>query len=173
MGWGTLTAEQAVLVGNFVRGKVVHDLGAGDCELALQMVKLGAAFVYAVDKKFPQKRRHHSRIIAKEENLHEYASDKLDVVFVSWPSNNDGVTDALIRLADRATTVIYLGKNDAYTQCGTPELFEYFSCRKLLAYEHNWSGSLLVLDAVLDAAEDRELTEEERCGIEAGRYPTV
>ncbi len=50
MGFGTLSPAQADLVRQHVAGRQVTDLGAGDLLLSVELLRLGAAGIDAVDK---------------------------------------------------------------------------------------------------------------------------
>ena len=52
MPFGQLNKAQLKALVPLVRGKVIHDLGAGDLGLALELLNLGASKVIAIDKEY-------------------------------------------------------------------------------------------------------------------------
>lgn len=159
MSFGTLTKEQAKYVQHFVAGRVVTDLGAGDCELARLLKKLGASKVIAVDKNGP---------IMKESKgvscVRSYFSDyrePIDVAFLSWPINWH--VEGLIPALARASTVIYLGKTTDGMMCGWLTMWRHLSARTVLAEYPNPNNTLIVYGAPCGP---RALLPDEEAGLD-------
>jgi hypothetical protein len=124
----------------FVTGKQVHDLGAGDLELAKQLLTLGASEIVAIDRhKMPKGASPQIRVI---EAYHHDVVEAADTVFVSWPVNwHDS---GLLRFIDHASTVIYLGTNYDGSACGFPEMFEHLMKREILKHIPDPKNTLIV-----------------------------
>lgn len=162
MGYGQLSAAQSTALSIYVRGRVVHDLGAGDLELSRKLIKLGARRVHAVDKleKFYYASKLDAGLSYKSCYFHELPDTPMDVLFMSWPVNYEA---NLLPHVLRAGMVIYLGKNTDGSACGTPGLFEVMLRRKLHAYVPARKNSLVITGAYLDCP--REPAGEERAGL--------
>lgn len=151
----------------YIAGRVVHDLGAGDCVLAMMLLRSGALAVEAVDKEYlgggvqlPPSGRYHRAAFK------DYRPETIDVAFVAWPENDRGVSTGLLSLLQRAQTVIYLGKNTGGVMCGTPALFRHFASREFLAYEPDKLNVLCVYGAPLGwQRTGDELRQEEVAGL--------
>jgi hypothetical protein len=116
---------------NVVKGKIVHDLGAGDLELSRELLILGAREVYAIDKEPRPKPRPWPKHLHYKQDYFANINRRLDIAFLSWPINHDV---NLFPLVTTAGIVAYLGKNTDGSMCGTPRLFEVMVRRELLAY---------------------------------------
>lgn len=130
MSWGRLSKTQREAVRSLVAGNVVHDFGAGDCELALVLVGLGAEKVVAIDKENwpPVSDKRVERVHARFSEFKPH----VDVAFLSWPANHP---DLDLRLAmQAAAVVVYLGRNTDNSACGWPSLFKDLATRELLAH---------------------------------------
>jgi len=159
-GYGILTADQRRVLAKHVRGQIVHDLGAGDCSFALELLKLGASEVYAIDKiGKPLLRPWPKRLHYKRDYFHNITS-RMDTVFMSWPINYEV---RLLPLVLPASKIIYLGKNTDGNMCGTPGLFKAMVRRELLDYEPDCRNCLIVTGAYLSVP--RAPTGEEHAGI--------
>lgn len=171
MPYGIFTDRMLGVVASHIAGRVVHDLGAGDCVLAITLLSSGAAAVEAVDKESlwsgihlpPGGCYHQSAFV-------NYSPEAIDVAFVAWPENTRSVTTALLPLLQRAKTIVYLGKNTGGVMCGTPALFEHFAGRELLAYEPNRLNVLCVYgDPLGHQRAGAELRQEEVAGLTANQ----
>lgn len=158
MPYGRLNERQRKAVSKHIRGKVIHDLGAGDLGLSTELLRLGAAEVYAVDKedtpRFLPRRLHYKSAYFNE------ITSRMDTVFLSWPTNHEA--HLLPHLA-QAQTLIYLGKNTDGTSCGTPALFRAMIRRDLLDYEPDKHNCLVIVGRCLETP--REPTGEELAGM--------
>jgi hypothetical protein len=164
MSYGRLSAAQKNAIKMYVKDRRVHDLGSGDFALSAVLHEMGAK-VTAVDY---QTWEGGSRVPAGVEFVQSRFKDfvgDIDVAFVSWPANN--MNQGLVELLQKATKVIYLGKNTDGTACGNPELFRYLSTRRLHAYLPDRHNNLLVVGERL--REPRPLTGEELAGIDQSR----
>jgi len=157
VAYGRLNQKQRKTLTKFVRGKVVHDLGAGDLELSSELLRLGASEVYAIDKE-PKPRVLPSRVHYKQDYFHNIRSP-LSTIFLAWPTNHDV---NLVPIVKQAEMVIYLGCNTGGTACGHTKLFKTFVQRELLAYEPDKKNSLVVLGKFVGL---RQPTGEELAGL--------
>lgn len=160
MPHGKLTSDQRVVLGQHVRGKIVHDLGAGDLTLSHELLALGAAEVYAIDKEPLRGVVLPRRLHFKQDYFHNITS-RMHTVFLSWPVNYDANLLPHVRQAD---TIIYLGKNTDGSACGTPGLFGEMARRELLAYEPHVLNCLIIVGQVVGAGA-RKPTGEELAGL--------
>lgn len=164
-----------------VAGKIVHDLGAGFCQLSFDLIELGAAGVVAIDKeampRFPDEPRlTQARVMfgqitgAEETAPWELAeverakelSRSIEVAFVSWPRSTPAA--GLIELLRRAPVVAYLGKNTDGSACGWPSLFSReLVWREILAHSPERPNTLIVYGRRL--REQREPLAEEVAAI--------
>lgn len=141
-GYGSLSVEQSAALLQYVSGKTVHDLGAGNCALSRVLVSLGAEHVVAVDKS--------PRVIASTDRQRltyvacsfDAFMPPIDTAFVSWPINVRYT--GLAQLIARSRVVAYLGKNSDGVACGEPSLFTYLREREVLAYVPHQHNSLIV-----------------------------
>jgi hypothetical protein len=147
--YGTLTEAQAKFVREVVRGRRVHDLGAGICTCAKLLLQWGATEVIAIDKERYKVAPEPGLTIVQayfEAYINAHPTEPIDVAFVSWPANRlDG---DLIRLVSLAKTIVYLGKNTDGSMCGDPHLFKYFLSRRLEKYIPDPRNALIVLGEV-------------------------
>lgn len=149
--YGRLSRAQREALAPHVRGRVVHDLGAGACHLSREMAELGAAHVVAIDVRPPPRHALHSEVSYVRASFHD-VSGALDIALVSWPVQDGfcgccGFTGSrcLVRALRGAHTVVYLGRNGGGVWCGGPALFEHFMERPLLAHVPARRNDLLVL----------------------------
>ncbi len=160
MPYGLLNPAQRAAVARHVRGKVVHDLGAGDLGLSRELLRFGAAKVYAVDRApKPPLSPWPKRLHYMQSYFHD-VFDRMDVIFASWPVNHEA---NLLPHLLAAGTIIYLGCNTGGSACGTPGLFEVLVRRELLDYIPDRHNSLVVVGRYLDGP--REPTGEEYAGL--------
>ncbi len=175
---GQLKGKQARVLTPFIKGKVVHDLGAGMLGMAYKLVELGAAHVVAVDQDYKDKHTNHlnncqpwksgsSKISLHASTFEEFEkknSKPIKTALLSWPwastfAGHSG-DEALVRLLRTATTVIYLGKNFDGTFCGSNTLFNDLVQRKVAAHVPDKWNSLIVYKTHIKRA--REQLPEER-----------
>lgn len=153
-------AGQQEAIQEVVRGRVVHDLGAGDFVLAHELLRMGASKIVALDKEAPHTWKGDARIQVVRGYFHAYTGD-IDVAFMSWPQNyND---EGVLRLIERAGTVVYLGKNTDGSACGSLRMFDHLVGRELLAHVPDRANTLLIYGKLL--AEPREAVGEELAAL--------
>ncbi len=129
-----------------VAGKRVLDLGAGDLKRAHKLMALGAARVFAIDKApMPAAGDLHLVTLqaAFESELALWAATgfKADVAHVAWPINHANDLRWFVCLAP---CVIYIGNNTGGNACGTPELFNQFRYRPVMAYVPTRRNTLII-----------------------------
>ena len=147
MPFGQLNKAQLKILEPLVRGKVIHDLGAGDLGLSLELLKLGAAKVIAIDKVYNRIGEwlgsNFQNVPPEIEIRHQYFQDideEIDTAFVSWPANYE---NGLLNILKQTKTILYIGKNTDGSACGTPELFKYLATRKILAHSPSRPNTLI------------------------------
>jgi len=158
--YGRLNEKQREAVRSHVKGLRIHDLGAGDGSLALELIELGAEHVTTIERHDIHVR--HPRVEVRQGYFHDFPMVKPDVAFASWPPNHKDYD--LFRLCRDARILVYLGKNTDGTACGQPEMFEDMVHRELLAYVPNRLNTLIIVGQRLDTR--REPRGEERAGLE-------
>jgi len=140
MGFGVLSEAQKLAITPFVKGFLVHDLGAGDLQLSEELVRLGAKLVVAIDGKpyRGQAPRNVTPITACFDEYHGL----IRTAFVSWPRNTFDF--GLVRLIERAHFVLYLGKNSDGSACGFPQFWEVLRAREVLTHVPDRENTLIV-----------------------------
>ena len=158
MSYGVLSPAQQEVVAEHVKGKLVHDMGFGDATLARVLVNLGAREVIGVDKETVFEglldKIHHYRC-----RFEEFVGEA-KLIFLSWPINHDNF--ALLRLVQKAETVIYLGKHTDGTACGWPGLYTHLSSREIHSHLPERKNTLTIYGPARMA---RPMTGEECGGI--------
>lgn len=171
-GWGKLSAHQVRRVANTVRGRIVHDLGAGSLGFALAALRMGAQRVVAVDcERFPRVAVLGDKLELHEQTFERYlhaqvAADarfQLDVVALVWPVNH--LLPGLVPLVRRARAVVYLGKNTDGMACGGADLWRELTHRQVVAHVPDPKNDLIIYGP--SAALPRPLLPEERGATEA------
>jgi hypothetical protein len=171
MSYGRLTPPQRAALRPFVEGKVVHDLGAGDGEMSLALVDLGAAQVIAVEEmhrnpavlgKGPRIRREVKRFKTYAATMPVFGVT-IDVAFVSWPDNR--VDEGLLALVNAARVVAYLGKNTDGTACGGRDFWDALMLRPVYAYEPDRSNTLIVYSEARNPVPYYPLRGEEKAAF--------
>ena len=138
--------EQWEVIKQLTRERVVHDLGAGRCDMAVALWEAGADKVIAVDEHDYTPERHSAPGVEFiDETFEDFVKrdPEIDVALISWPSNRS--IPALCRLAHRARLIIYLGSNVECSATGHADLFDVFLYRELLHYKPTRNQTLIVL----------------------------
>jgi hypothetical protein len=139
MSYGALSPAQAEAIRPYIEGKTVYDLGAGDLQLAKQLLRLGSGHVVAVDKDYPP--------LPLPDNL-SYTmgyiasiKETVEVAFVAWPVNWEV---GLATLFSRIGVVIYLGTNTGGSACGNTSMWEHLITREWLVHLPERANTLVV-----------------------------
>lgn len=147
--FGRLTDTQRAVLRDAVAGEVVHDLGAGDGELADIVAGLGARSVIAVEKEERLCRPSSPKVRVVPVYVEHYVcgldGPDPEVCLLSWPCNY--CWPGLVNLLTKARKIIYRGKNTDGTACGTLTLFDHLLHRKILAHAPDKANSLTVYGA--------------------------
>ena len=157
MPYGNLTLQMRDALAPLIKGRLVYDLGAGDCDHGRTLYNLGAGQVVCVDKE-------DTPLVPKNVVfVHGYIDRipipaDLDVLFLGWPQNYH--IPGLVHWMEAAKTIIYLGHNFGGTACGFPAMFEHLLTRRLTLYIPNERNTLLVVEEPL-AQSPRSKTPEE------------
>lgn len=161
---GRLSRTQQEVVTEHVRGQTVHDFGAGDLRLSLELLALGAREVFAVDHRVPRQLPNGAtdRLYVVQERFEDYTLTS-PVAFVSWPVN---WPVGLHVLLEATPTVIYLGKNMDGTVCGYPALWQQLVVREVLAHVPEQPNTLIVYGP---RRLQREQLPEERAALDPAR----
>jgi hypothetical protein len=197
--FGKLNAAQKQIVSAFVRGRVVHDIGAGEHALSKQLIDLGAREVFAIEAatrlhgrleygtpyeaitSIPVSFRQYGRMTKSAKSFARAEGGRplgparpIQIAFISWPTPEDSKFKthsdySILGLVRRAPIVIYLGSNMDGVMCGSRKLYEHLARRKVLAHEPSPQNTLIVYDGLLPAGKTRELLPEERAGIDVSK----
>lgn len=142
----------------FVEGRIVWALGSGTDEAeAEHLERCGAAGVILVDKHDRRLGPAVYRVSSGQRTLvwayfHELdAIPELegiprDVALVKWPRESDP-GGHLSRLLQSFPCVIYIGKNDGWTACGSPQFWRDMQRRLILAAQEYRTNDLIVFGA--------------------------
>jgi len=142
MGFGKLLGKQEAAVKALVEGKDVCDIGAGDMELSIKLLELGAKKVIAVDKEdYPVPDERIVFIRAYYKDLWRHTKPPR-IAFVSWPINRN--EPSLAKLVARFPFIAYLGKNTDMTSCASPGFFQELMHREVMAYLPNKKNVLII-----------------------------
>ena len=139
MPHGNLSPAQQEAVHPYIQGKVVHDLGCGDGELSLWLVKAGAEKVIGLDRDRYVFNKL-SKVVFVHGHFHDY-HEPCETAFVSWPVNWQSGIESILA---RAKTVVYLGTNMGGSSCGSREMFEHLVGREVLAHLPEQKNTLIV-----------------------------
>lgn len=171
---GQLTEAQKTVLRDVVKDQVVYDLGAGSCNLSRELLKLEARKVIAIDRQLPngvdpvayEDGNGVKRLVKpllSQAYFHELDPIESGVAFVSWPQL---YVKELVRVVEKAPTLVYLGCNTNLTACGPAEFWEHVSDREVLHHEPDFRNTLLVYGKTVV---DRELVLEELAGLDRSR----
>lgn len=188
MSYARLSPEQTEALRRHVKGRVVHDLGAGLCNLSVALLDLGAKRVIAIEKeKMPvldrpglvQVRASFQDAAGSEDVEHAWGRAEIerarefvrsiDVAFLSWPPNYP--VPGLLDLLERARSVVYVGKNTDSSACGWGRLFRLALIpRRVLAHVPDPKNTLIVYGRV---AGPRRLLGEEFAALVSAQEQVV
>lgn len=130
MSYGSLSDAQARVVRRHVKGRCVHDLGAGNLLLSHQLLQLGARRVVAVDMHIDFGADLPLPGVDFVCSSFRRFEDPVSVALVSWPAQYG--TQGLTQILSGANKVLYLGLNDGETVCGDKLFFEAMRKREVL-----------------------------------------
>ena len=164
MIWGILSEAQKLALKPHIAGKVVHDLGAGTCDLSVELCSLGAKHILAYDTNPSLSVKKPDNLTVRKKSFQDLLGTlQPEIVFVSWPTIAEGDCTALTFLASRAKKVIYLGKCMDGMMCGTNKFFSIIICSELLEHVPDRRNTMLITGNSLPEA--REWVPEEVAGI--------
>lgn len=172
--FGEISEGMRVRLKEILQGKEIWALGAGpDLHEAWVLLSLGAKRVWSVDKS--------QRFLGSSTNKVQTGSgyeildfrgyfeeffdlkrgeDNTQVItFLKWPQTN--FTPGLIDLLGLSQTVVYVGKNDGATACGSPQLWGYLSRRELQEEIQSCKNDMLVYGGVSPIEYPPRCREEE------------
>lgn len=165
-----MTPQMMESIPQYVLGKVVWDLGAGDLWHSKLLVALGATGVIAVDKEeippSPDPRIHTTR---KYFDAVSAPPNGIDVAYLAWPINHAHIP-GLGRLLSQSRTVIYIGSNTGGSACGGPSLMAHLASRSVLAHIPDPQNSLIIYG---EWAGERDLLPEEWAALHPERMWTL
>lgn len=142
MPFGQLSREQKAVVRKFVAAQTVHDLGAGQQVLSVELLRLGATKVVAVDC---HKARRPRKGVEEFVGCFKDFKETPQVAFVSWPVTYDGI--GLSDILGRSRIILYVGTNTGGTACGGRDVWDHLCGREVLAYVEDPHNTLIVYGA--------------------------
>lgn len=136
MTYGRWTQELADAARPFIVERTVWALGCGgDFHEAILLQSLQAKHVVLVDKLFRKGRGPHvdkgHSVTVVGAYFDEVSSLDLgnapdkEVAFVKWPVSTTWGPDTLPPFLSGFKYIVYVGINDGYTACGTPDLWRF------------------------------------------------
>ena len=160
--YGRFSDAHQRVVRSYVRGRTVVDLGAGDCERAYTLSKLGALKVHAVDPNIPRKyldpenfpddagpiETHHcdgrtfEKLVASVLPLS--AKGRIDVLYLAWPTAGGTERPGFLALIERSDVVIVTTKNTDGIAVGTAKMWGALCSREVLSYRPEKENTLIV-----------------------------
>lgn len=159
MSYGRLSPAQRHVLKRFIARRVVHDLGAGDLGVAMELLNLRAASIVAVDELLFTSPT--PRITCVKSPFSGFTKP-VRTAFVSWPWASQ--IPGLVPILKGAPTVIYLGSNLDGSACGGRDLWEHFVTRRVLAHEPHRTNTLIVYGKTSPVM--RELLPEETAAFD-------
>jgi hypothetical protein len=169
-GFGSVTGPMFQALREFVQGKRVWALysGGGLAE-AHMLIQAGAAHVCAVDKlEHPANPKylpsHEGKIVDCRAYVFEFLRDyaeraPAEVVFMKWPD----VSLRTVGELDTAPHVIYIGRNDGMTACGSRSLWQDLSYRPVVSVIGGSRNDMVVYGPRGDAPASIPRCKEEVC----------
>ena len=145
----------------YTAGETVWALGTGPTleEALLVRDRWEALHVHAVDKELTT--RQCAQITTHTIYFKDATFEIDGVALVKWPVTHKTGIEQLLQVA---RTIIYIGKNDGITACGSKGLWELLRTRRVLLERHHTKNDLIVFGAEL-GLERRPLTREEAVAI--------
>lgn len=170
--YAKLAPEQRDALMRVVADKRVVDLGAGHMALSVEMLRMGAAHVTAIDygeAKHPGAIAFASRLSVVRAMFHDIVDDlePADVALFSWPTNTTHDALELVRILRKHPRVVVISKNTDGISCGCTLLYEYLATRELLAYHPRRANTMMVYGA---PCAPRPMAGEERAGAAPRGY---
>lgn len=163
MGYWQINDEQRQILQAHVTDRIVEDLGSGDGSLSVLAMDLGARSVLSIDGEDPIDPVYRHGVIPVRATFEAWTRAMLvtrsehHVALVSWPQTcGDFSLNLLLRLFSK---VIYLGRNDGGTACGSWLFWEHLMEREVLVH-HSAANALTVYGAQNKVP--RHFTSEER-----------
>ncbi len=135
MGFGKIFPSHEKPLKEYIQGEEIIYPMCGSGELAVNLLKLGAASVLCVDKHLPNFIHRAPGIFYTKSYVKDFEKSYRGktlpkIAFVSWVPNH--TIPGIENLLDRMDLIIYLGVNDDYTVCGDWDFWEYVRHRKVL-----------------------------------------
>jgi len=157
----------------YVEGRTVLELGAGNLRDARALLELGARSVHCLDKSpVPDSDRD---ALGRDPRLswqrgyfeeHLYLAPRYDVLFISYPIMRPlGLAYMVAPREDQV--VVYRGQNLEGTVCGSRAFWQVLSTREVLKASRVGLESLIVYGSRRDV--DRDILLEERGGLDRSK----
>ena len=168
--WNRAIEAQMDAMTEFCRDRHLLDLGGWNGSLADLLLRHGAASADVLDKSIPIIKSDHPKIHWWQYTFAQFLDwpvrrSQFDVGLLSWPANVEAQMPALICILRSCSHIVYLGKNDGCTMCGTPRLWSYLITRSIVAHIPDRDNVLLIYGPEIASRES--LVEEEMQGLSA------
>lgn len=164
--YGQITPDMESIIKLYIKDRIVYDFGAGSCSLSIEMVRMGAKMVYAIDKNIGslEDEKMVKISMAFDEHLAIRPLVKDDsIAFISWPANYP--MKGLLESLEVFKTIIYIGKNTDGSSCAWPVFFGLMMSRKLLEHIPDKQNTMLIWGEGMGNA-TRPPVKEERAGMD-------
>jgi hypothetical protein len=158
MPFGEFSKIHKAILAPIIRDAEIYDIGCGDCTLGIELLKLGARSIIGIDKEPRPKQLKNDKINYRQVLL-KSLDEKIDILFVSWPINDDSID--FVRVFEHSNTIIYLGSTLNGDYCGNVPMWEWLATRKLLHHNEWYKNSLIVY---ANQTEERPMLLEEKAG---------
>lgn len=164
----SLTPEQWSYLQVACKGHDLVEVGGATGALCKQLLEHGARSALNIEKErlpfvHAPKLTHYCGTV--QNFLLEREAQELQgrLVVLCWPVNYASFSKAVCTLLQDVAEIIYIGKNDGVTACGTTELWEYLSCREVIQWIFGPVSTVIHYRNRL--CRPRELLNEEKIGL--------
>lgn len=183
MGYWNLNKSQCEVLRETIRGRTVHDLGAGDLSLSRELLRLGARDVVAIERSRDalegaswmaslrtRKRTGPGKISVRNEDFRGFdqTGKTVEIAVISWPWTH---CENLVRILRRAEQIIYLGKSTDGIMCQGFGIFEHMAERAVSWQVQDRKNSLIVYGSTCGLGA-RRLYGEEIAALHRTRHYT-
>lgn len=147
MPMGLLTEKMKQAIAFAVGGKHAFDFGAGDRVRTSELIQFGAKHVTSIEKEgcsYPPKTYKSPKNTFFHGSLIEYpVPEHIDVACLFWPINSSQM-DSVLLFLEVSDIIIYLGRHDAHTACGSKLLWAYLSTREVITVIEHYRNDLII-----------------------------
>lgn len=168
---GKISENMEKMIESYVKGRTIWNLGSGtDDSEARMLASFGAKKIYSVDKNMSHRGR---RFINPQFNwnigtrtwecnsyfdeFEDWVKEEPDVIFIKWPDTNAKIS----RLINRSPIVIYIGRNDKATSCGSSDFWAHVLKREIENSVEEKENDMIVYGRIKGEVHKPRVREEE------------